>query len=45
MRLVTISVLHVRTRQRKINLENLASAQTVDYFRNKFVEELYFFKD
>ncbi len=27
---------------KKINLENLASAQTVDYFRNKFVEELYF---
>lgn len=27
---------------KKINLENLASAQTVEYFRNKFVEELYF---
>ena len=27
---------------KKINLENLASAQTVDYFRNKFVEELCF---
>lgn len=27
---------------KRINLENLASAQTVDYFRNKFVEELYF---
>ena len=26
---------------KKINLENLASAQTVDYFRNQFVEELY----
>lgn len=27
---------------KRINLENLASAQTVEYFRNKFVEELYF---
>lgn len=27
---------------KKINLEKLASAQTVEYFRNKFVEELYF---
>lgn len=26
---------------KKINLEKLASAQTVEYFRNKFVEELY----
>lgn len=26
---------------KKINLENLASAQTVEYFRNKFIEELY----
>ena len=27
---------------KRINLENLASAQKVEYFRNKFVEELYF---